>query len=122
LTVVSGMPKITNPRILDRGINTGGERKGLHECAPVAIHETPPKVGEVLPILYLRGLSTGDIRKAFGALLGDEAAGLSRANRARFTQASIRSRHSDDRRRRPSLRSLDVKPTSVYGGTRRDGD
>jgi hypothetical protein len=29
-----------------------------------------PKVAEVLPILYLRGLSTGDFRPALEALLG----------------------------------------------------
>src|SRR4029453_17355941 len=34
-------------------------------------------VSEVLPILYLRGLSTGDFREALPTLLGDDAAGLS---------------------------------------------
>jgi transposase-like protein len=34
-------------------------------------------VSEVLPLLYLRGLSTGDFREALPVLLGDEAAGLS---------------------------------------------
>jgi len=37
-----------------------------------------PKVAEVLPILYLRGLSTGDFQQALPSLLGEEAsAGLS---------------------------------------------
>ncbi len=36
-----------------------------------------PKVAEVLPVLYLRGLSTGDFREALSALLGEDAAGLS---------------------------------------------
>jgi hypothetical protein len=36
-----------------------------------------PKVAEVLPILYLRGLSTGDFREGLAALLGEHAAGLS---------------------------------------------
>ena len=44
-----------------------------------------PKVAEVLPILYLRGLSTGDFREALSVLLGDEAAGLSATNIARLT-------------------------------------
>src|SRR6185369_8835639 len=44
-----------------------------------------PKVAEVLPVLYLRGLSTGDFRKALAALLGDDAAGLSATNIARLT-------------------------------------
>lgn len=29
-----------------------------------------PKVAEVLPVLYLRGLSTGDFREALAALPG----------------------------------------------------
>lgn len=37
----------------------------------------PPKVGEVIPILYLRGLSAGDFKPALEPLLGEDAAGLS---------------------------------------------
>ena len=44
-----------------------------------------PKVAEVLPVLYLRGLSTGDFRAALPVLLGDDAAGLSATNIARLT-------------------------------------
>jgi len=36
-----------------------------------------PRLEEALPILYLRGLSTGDFSEALGVLLGSEAAGLS---------------------------------------------
>ena len=43
------------------------------------------KVAEVLPILYLRGLSTGDFREALPVLLGEDAAGLSATNIARLT-------------------------------------
>src|SRR4029453_15487296 len=44
-----------------------------------------PKVAEVLPVLYLRGLSTGDFREALVALLGEDAAGLSATNIAPLT-------------------------------------
>ena len=44
-----------------------------------------PKVAEVLPVLYLRGLSTGDFREALPILLGEDAAGLSPTNIARLT-------------------------------------
>src|SRR5262249_44554433 len=44
-----------------------------------------PKVAEVLPVLYLRGLSTGDFREALAALLGKDAAGLSATNITRLT-------------------------------------
>lgn len=44
-----------------------------------------PKVAEVLPVLYLRGLSTGDFREALPILRGKDAAGLSPTNIARLT-------------------------------------
>jgi len=60
-----------------------------------------PKVNDVLPVLYLRGLSTGDFRPALEQLLGEDAAGLSpstisrlckdwEAEHERFTQRSLR--------------------------------
>jgi len=36
-----------------------------------------PRLDEAIPVLYLRGLSTGDFSEALGALLGAEAAGFS---------------------------------------------
>ena len=57
----------------------------VHEPHPAAVHASLPKVAEVLPVLYLRGLSTGDFREALAALLGDDAAGLSATNIARLT-------------------------------------
>jgi transposase-like protein len=44
-----------------------------------------PKVTEVLPILYLRGLSTGDFKAALPVLLGEEATGLSPTTITRLT-------------------------------------
>jgi transposase-like protein len=46
-----------------------------------------PKVAEVLPILYLRGLSTGDFKEGLAVLLGDEASGLSPTTITRLTAA-----------------------------------
>jgi transposase-like protein len=43
-----------------------------------------PKIDEVVPILYLRGLSTGDIYPALERLLGDKVSGLSAANVSRL--------------------------------------
>jgi transposase-like protein len=46
-----------------------------------------PKVAEVLPLLYLHGLSTGDFQPALTGLLGEDAAGLSPTAIARLTKA-----------------------------------
>jgi putative transposase len=44
-----------------------------------------PKVDEVLPVLYLRGLSTGDFKPALESLLGKDASGLSATTITRLT-------------------------------------
>ncbi len=46
-----------------------------------------PKVSEVLPVLYLRGLSTGDFKEAHAGLLGEKASGLSASSIARMTSS-----------------------------------
>jgi putative transposase len=47
-----------------------------------------PRVAAVLPILYLRGLSTGDLKEGRAALLGDDARCLSPTAITRLTAAS----------------------------------
>lgn len=67
--------EIQAPRVHDRREG----RKFTSRILPPYMRRTP-KVAEVLPILYLRGLSTGDFREALPLLLGEDAAGLSPAN------------------------------------------
>src|SRR4051794_39035376 len=66
------------PRINDKRINeqTGERQKFSSKILP-AYARRSPKVNDVLPVLYLRGLSTGDFRPALEQLLGEDAAGLS---------------------------------------------
>jgi len=45
-----------------------------------------PRLNEALPVLYLRGLSTGDFEEAIPALLGAEAAGFSASTITRLTR------------------------------------
>ncbi len=54
-----------------------GERQKFSSRILPAYARRSPKVGEVIPILYLRGLSTGDFKPALESLLGEDAAGLS---------------------------------------------
>ncbi len=46
-----------------------------------------PRLEEALPVLYLRGLSTGDFSEALAALLGPEAAGFSATTVTRLLKA-----------------------------------
>jgi putative transposase len=85
ITVGAGTVQVNAPRVNDRRVNGNGERcKFTSRILPPCMRRSP-KVAEVLPVLYLRGLSTGDFRGALAALLGDDAAGLSATNIARLT-------------------------------------
>jgi putative transposase len=77
VTVGSGTIPVRAPRVNDKRVeDTGGRQKFSSRILP-AYARRSPKVGEVIPILYLRGLSTGDFRPALEGLLGEDAAGLS---------------------------------------------
>jgi transposase-like protein len=86
VTIGSGTMEVTAPRVRDERLDEAGERcRFTSEILPPYMRRSP-KVAEVLPILYLRGLSTGDFREALPALLGEEAsAGLSPTTITRLT-------------------------------------
>jgi putative transposase len=85
VTFGSGTIAVSAPRVNDRRVDAAGQRcKFTSRILPPYMRRSP-KVAEVLPVLYLRGLSTGDFREALAALLGRDAAGLSATNIARLT-------------------------------------
>src|SRR4051794_11186770 len=102
VTVGSGTVAVQAPRVNDRRVDelTGERQKFSSKILP-AYARRSPKVNDVLPVLYLRGLSTGDFRPALVQLLGEDASGLSpstigrlckdwEAEHARFCQRSLR--------------------------------
>jgi putative transposase len=68
----AGSIKIRAPRVNDRRPDHTFSSKIL----PPYMRRSP-RLEEALPVLYLRGLSTGDFSEALEALLGSEAAGFS---------------------------------------------
>jgi putative transposase len=78
VTIGAGTIPVRAPRLNDKRVDeeTGQRQKFSSRILP-AYARRSPKVGEVIPILYLRGLSTGDFRPALEGLLGEDAAGLS---------------------------------------------
>lgn len=80
-----GTIEVRAPRVNDRRLDEdGGRQRFTSEILPPYMRRSP-NVAEVLPILYLRGLSTGDFRPALEGLLGKDAAGLSATNIVRLT-------------------------------------
>ncbi|MGH2903449.1 MAG: IS256 family transposase [Solirubrobacteraceae bacterium] len=86
LTVGSGTVGIRAPRVNDKRVDEEGERKRFSSQILPAYARRSPKVTDVLPVLYLRGLSTGDFAPALGDLLGEDAAGLSASSISRLTK------------------------------------
>ena len=81
--VVTGAGPVTvkAPRVDDRR-----QGEAFSSAILPAYMRRSPKVTEVLPILYLRGLSTGDFAPALASFLGS-GAGLSPSTISRLTQA-----------------------------------
>ena len=85
VTCGAGTLEVRAPRVNDKRGDVAGQRERFTSRILPPYMRRSPKVAEVLPLLYLRGLSTGDFREALPVLLGDDAAGLSATNIARLT-------------------------------------
>ena len=68
---------VRRPKLRDRGDGTGGEPiRFTSDVLPPFLRRTR-NVEELLPWLYLKGISTGQFEEALTALLGPDAPGLS---------------------------------------------
>jgi len=85
VTCGAGTIEVEAPRVNDKRVDEGGQRERFSSKILPPYMRRSPKVAEVLPVLYLRGLSTGDFKPALESLLGQDAAGLSSTNIARLT-------------------------------------
>ena len=87
VTCGAGTLQVRAPRVNDRRVDDAGERRRFTSRILPPYMRRSRQVAEVLPVLYLRGLSTGDFREALPVLLGENAAGLSATNITRLTAA-----------------------------------
>ena len=88
VTIGAGTMTVEAPRVRDRRVDENGNRQRFTSAILPPYMRRSPKVAEVLPVLYLRGLSTGDFQPALTSLLGGEAsAGLSSTTITRLLAA-----------------------------------
>lgn len=85
VTCGAGTLEVRAPRVNDKRIDENGRRQRFTSSILPPYMRRSPKVAEVLPVLYLRGLSTNDFSEALPILLGEDAAGLSATNISRLT-------------------------------------
>lgn len=82
----AGNIEVRAPRVNDKRVDeTSGERKRFKSTILPPYMRRSAKVSEVLPLLYLHGLSSGDFAPALEEFLGTEA-GLSPASIVRLTE------------------------------------
>jgi len=82
-----GGVKVRVPRVRDRGTGAESPEKIRFRSSLVPPYLRRSKsVEELLPLLYLKGISTGDFSEALSALLGSEAPGLSANTISRLKQ------------------------------------
>lgn len=85
-----GPVAVRQPRVRDRGATADGSDRIRFSPAILPPYARRSKSLEVLiPILYLKGLSTGDFEEALAALLGKDAPGLSASTIARLKEVWI---------------------------------
>jgi transposase-like protein len=99
VTTGAGAIRVRAPRVNDRRIDPGtGERCRFASAILPPWARKSPKVAEVLPLMYLHGMSTGDFAPALGEFFGS-AAGLSSSVITRLsTQWQAEQRAFADRR------------------------
>ncbi len=79
-----GQVAVRQPRVNDKHLDQNGQRRHFSsKILPPYLRRTR-SIDELIPWLYLKGISTGDFSEALAALLGPQASGLSATNIVRL--------------------------------------
>jgi transposase-like protein len=81
-----GPVAVRQPRVRDRGTGDGGERIRFAPAILPAYARRTRSLEVMIPILHLKGVSSGDFGDALAALLGKDAPGLSASTIARLKE------------------------------------
>ena len=123
-TVVSGVGtlKVRAPRVDDRRVDEDGNKfRFTSAILPPYLRRTK-SVEELIPWLYLKGISTGDFSDALKALLGPAAPGLSATTVVRLKQVWREEYESWSQRSLEGQRFVYVWADGIYSNIRLDDE
>ncbi len=115
--VMTGIGPVTvrQPRVRDRGAAAEDTARIRFTPAILPPYARRSKSLEVLiPILYLKGISTGDFEEAMAALLGKDAPGLSAATISRLKEAWVDEHNRWKKRDLSARRYVDVWADGIH--------
>lgn len=79
----AGQLEVETPRVDDRALDKHNEPRFKSSIIPPYLRRTT-NINELIPVLYLKGISTGDFTEALQAILGKDVIGLSAENIVRL--------------------------------------
>ena len=123
-TIVSGAGqlKIQAPRVDDRRVDEQGQRcRFTSQILPPYPRRTK-SVEELIPWLYLKGISTGDFSEALEALLGPGAPGLSATTVVRLKEVWRREYEAWSKRDLSGQRFVYIWADGIYSNVRLDDE
>ena len=112
-----GPVRIQQPRVRDR---REGERFSSKILPPFM--RRVPSVDGLIPVLYLKGISTGDFSEALEAILGPNAAGLSASNIVRLKEGWAQEYEAWNQRDLTGKRYVYLWADGIYFNVRLDKD
>jgi putative transposase len=117
----AGSVEVRQPRVNDRRVDDDGQRRRFKSVILPPYMRRSPKVTEVLPLLYLHGLSSGDFVPALEEFFGSQA-GLSAATITRLTESWQAERESFMARDLSERDYVYIWVDGIHTGVRLGGD
>ena len=117
-----GTPRVKVPRVADRRVDERGRKSRFtSQTLPPSLRRTK-SVEELIPWLYLKGISTGDFSEAPTALLGPDAPGLSATTVVRLKEVWRGEYEPWSKRSLAGQRFVHVLADGIYSNIRLDDE
>jgi putative transposase len=122
--IQTGIGPITvrQPRVNDKRVDENGQRMQFTSAILPPYLRKTRSIEELIPWLYLKGISTGDFSEALAALLGPEAPGLSASTIVRLKESWQAEYTAWSKRSLAGKRYVYVWADGVYFNVRLGGD